>query len=158
MNFLISLSILILYGTFSCLGMELPENQLADQLEHQCTVSGRISRKRANSPVLDFTQTQQELFERINEKRAKRISELEENIKQGVIIPYRVAIAINDLNAFSQKSYVIRKTTILRPNENGLIPVELYIAADDEKKLLEDPMVKMYTRLQQLSKFITISS
>ena len=128
----------------------MEEKKLSDDLEKKCTLSPTISRKRANTTILEFMEAHDELLKKVKEKRSKSISELEQKIKQGEIIPYRVGVTMNDATPFCQNSYIIKKNVMMHANEQGLITVELYVLAAHERMLLEDPLVKIYARLQGL--------
>ena len=150
MKFVSTLLSFIFCISISSLAMEAPDKELSNDFEKQCTLSPIISRKRANTTILGFLETYDELLEKAREKRSKSISELEQKIKLGEIIPYRIGVTMNDLNAFCQNSYIIKKNIFHRADAQGLVPVELYVLAADEKMLLEDPLVKTYTRLASI--------
>lgn len=146
MKFTVQLLVCIFSVSFLSVGMEAPEKNLADQLEKKCSVSPQISRKRANSTLLEPDEALSNLFYAIKEKRAKQQYEMRRKIQSGDLIVYRIGVKPEDFEGIYKLDATI-KAIIFNPHQQGLATVDLLVMVDKEQALIANPIVKTYMRL-----------
>lgn len=130
----------------SIFAMQTAEKNLADELEQKCNISPQISRKRANSPVLEFDETFTKLLKETEEKRAKKQRETQLKIQNGQLILYRIQVQSSDFNEIYKLDAIIKKI-IHHPHQQLLATVDLLVMAEKENALITHPIVKSFTRL-----------
>jgi ClpP class serine protease len=146
MKYITQLLPLILCISCVTSAMEAPEKSLSEELERKCSVSPHISRKRANSTLLDSNETYSTLLQAVMEKRAKRHYEMQVKIKNGDLIPYRIGVDPAHFDDIYTLDATIKRI-VYNPHQQGLATVDLLVMVDKEHALITNPIVKTYMRL-----------